>query len=615
MILKIIGNNTVYVYKDIDSTFFRTRSAGGMMYLQFDISVKHELYKYIQEETRLEYDNQRYIVKGINERTKAKISTITAELDLTGLDCEVFGDEKIVTKNFHYFCNKVLQNTGWTVIDDTLFAKRTTTDLTGKTPRKLLEEATNLTSYSACYSFDTLNKEIHCIKPYNNTTPTGTYFTDELNLSDVSFKGSSSGLITRLYPIGKDGLTIESVNNGKAFIEDFSYSSDVIAAEWRDERYTDAQSLYDDAVVKLAAAAVPERSYTCKIIDIAKANPAVYGDYLAIDLYDIVTLVDRNRRAKIDHRIVEIKEYPFDHTLDTVTLSSVAGRVIGKISTLESRITELDAQTLHDRTKISEIKQDLDSTVIHVAESWASSASETWFEQTAEGFYLSTSKMLGSSRWSTLLQQSYNDIKISWNNISDYIKLEQAQINIYNNANDATPLMSINRNGQSIFDSSGALLMLLGSYGQNFFWRGNVVGRVGSGYYGNQANSWGLSFDLSESSDFMAWRKYVGPPYHEYLIKWAYVSPNATLGDMNGGSAKDANDVYVGSLHAACPINLHNWNLLNAVFKDWNFDGGSFTGSKTFELPTSIRGDGTVATWRSITLTFKNGILQSANGW
>ena len=89
MILKIIGNNTVYVYKDIDRTFFRTRSAGGMMSLQFDISVKHELYKYIQEETRLEYDNQRYIVKGINERTKAKTSTITAELDLTGLSNKV----------------------------------------------------------------------------------------------------------------------------------------------------------------------------------------------------------------------------------------------------------------------------------------------------------------------------------------------------------------------------------------------------------------------------------------------------------------------------------------------------------------------------------------------
>ena len=494
MVLKIIGNNTVYVYKDIDRTFFRTRSAGGMMYLQFDISVKHKLYKYIQEETRLLYDGQRYIVKGINERTKAKTTTINAELDLTGLECEVFGDEKIETKPFRTFCNKILANTGWTVVDASLVSKRTTTDLTGKTPRKLLEEATNLTSYRACYRFETLSKEIHCIKPYNNTTPIGVYFTDELNLSDVSFKGSSSGLITRLYPFGKDGLTIESVNNGCKYIENFAYTNDVIADTWRDERYTNAQSLYDDAVAKLEAASYPDRSYTCKIIDLAKIHPEIYGDHLSFDLYDIVTLVDRNRQTRVDHRIVEIKEYPLDHTLDTVTLSSVAGRVIGKIQTLQSRLTELDAQTLHDRTKVNEIKQDLDTTVLHVSESWASNLQETWFTQTSEGLFLETTKMLGSTKWSTLLEQSYNAVRISWNNSSRFISFEPSgEMKIYD-----SPYAKAQENPKlrAMFDYEGVKYY----YGDN-----KKVGKIGTNAWHNNDNYRGLVFDLENDAGYMCW--------------------------------------------------------------------------------------------------------------
>ena len=469
MILKIIGNNTVYVYKDIDRTFFRTRSAGGMMYLQFDISVKHKLYKYIQEETRLEYDGQRYVVKGINERTKAKVSTINAELDLTGLENKVYTEKTFSTRSFHSLCIDILSGTGWTIVDDDLVPRRTTTEATDKTPRQILEQCTNATSYNTCYTFDSINKLIHVITPYNNTDSCGTYFSDELNLQEVTFKGSSSGLVTRLYPIGKDGLTITTVNNGKAYIDDFRYTTDIIARVWRDERYTNAQELKDDATVKLQAMARPERSYTCRILDLAKTKPEIYGSHLAFDLYDVVTLIDRNRQTRVDHRIVEIREYPMDHTLDTVTLSSIAGRVTGKLDTLESRLTELDAQVLHDRTKVNEIKQDLNATVLHVSESWASSLNESMFTQTADGLYLEVNKVVGDDRWSTLLQQSANDVKIAWNNISKYIQFEAGEIRIYDSAVAATQKL------RSKFNDAGI----------HFYRDDNYVGKIGTNYWGN----------------------------------------------------------------------------------------------------------------------------------
>lgn len=595
MVLKIFYNNEIFLYKDIDKTFFKTSSYGGMMYLQFDISPDHKLYKYIAEETELEYDGQRYVVKGINERKT--VTTINAELDLSGLDSKCYTTFSRTTESFYNVSRDILSGTGWTIVDAELVSKRTSLDLKDVTTREILEHCTNSTAYNTCYRFNSLERKIYCIKPQNNTTPTGTYFTDELNLTDMTFKGSSSGLVTKLYAFGKDGLDIASVNGGKRYIENHTYTDKVIVAIWRDDRYTDPQSLLDDAIVKLATLAVPERSYTAKVIDLAKANPGKYGNILAYDLYDIVTLIDRKRNTRINHRIVEVKEYPADSTLNTVTMSTVAGKVSGKISTLESRVTTLNAEQLHDRTKVNEIKQDLDSTVLHVSESWASSINESLFTQTSEGLYLEVDKVVGTNRWSTLLRQSATDIRIAWNNISKYIQFENAQMNIYNSLDKK--LLSLNSYGLDVYDSSGTKLMQLDSFGQNFYYQGNSIGTIGTGYYADNKNLKGLAFHLDYEAAYMTW-------------SWKESSSTDTYTMFLTYAAKAVGDLRKGALNVGCDMDLRGFNLHNAVLTDCNFNGGSISGTWSGNIVTSFRSDGTAATWKSFSLKFKNGILQSA---
>lgn len=595
MVLKIFYNNEVFLYKDIDNTFFRTRSYGGMMYLQFDISPFHALYKYIAEETELEYDGQRYLVKGINERKTA--TTVNAELDLSGLDSKGYTNFTRKTESFYNVSRDILDGTGWTIVDAELVSKRTSLDLKDVTTRDILEHCTNSTTYNTCYSFDTINKIIYCIKPQNNTTPTGTYFTDELNLTDMTFKGSSSGLVTKLYAFGKDGLDISSVNGGKRYIENHTYTDKVIVAIWRDDRYTDPQSLFDDAVVKLAALAVPERSYTAKVIDLAKLFPELYDEILNYDLYDVVTLIDRKRKTRINHRIVEVREYPADSTLNTVTMSTVAGKVSGKISTLESKVTTLNAEQLHDRTKVNEIKQDLDSTVLHVSESWASSVNESLFTQTANGLYLEVDKVVGTNRWSTLLRQSATDIRIAWNNISKYIQFENAEINIYNSSD--IKLMSLNAYGHDIYDSEGIKLMSLNSKGQEFFYKGKKVGYIGTGQYKDDPSKRDLSFNLENGSAFMDWCYRVNPTDTTYSLIFTY-------------AAQQIGSLEADQLHANRDLNLHNCYLRKAILKDWAFAGGSIIDTWSGYYATSVNEDGTASKLIPFSLTFKNGILQSA---
>lgn len=579
MVLKIFYNNDVKLFTDIDSTFCVTKSYGGMMSLQFDISPKHSLYKYFALDGEVEYNNQRYLIKSINERKT--VSTIVCELNLDDLRADMFTSFNRTTESFHNICNEILANTDWTVKNDTLVSKRCSFELTDVTPLDILNQCTNSTSYGNVYEYNTKQKTITLIKPENNTEPKGVYFTDELNLTDLNYKGSSSGLVTRLYAYGKDGLSIASVNNGCEYIENHTYTDKVISYVWRDERYTDPQSLLDDGVVKLANMAEPEQSYTCKVIDLAKAQPEIYKEILSYSLYDVVTLVDRNRNRKRNYRIVEIKEFPANPLLNTVSLSSIAAKLTGKLTTINNRITELNAQQLHDRTKVNEIRQDLDTTVLHVSESWASSVNESLITQTAEGLFLEVKNVVGTNRWSTLLRQSAEDVRIAWNNISDYIKFENSQLNIYN--------------------TSDKKLMSLNKYGQDFYYNDTAVGSIGTSAYLNDNNKRGLAFNLDTNSAYMTWGFMSSEDEDAYTMKFTY-------------AAQKLSDNYdENQLHAGCDMNLHNNYLHKAVLSDWGFKGGTISGTFTGYYVTAFNSDGTASSWREFSLTFEKGILQKAS--
>lgn len=592
MFLKVFYGEEIKVYRDIDSTFFRTRSEDGLMSLQFDISPDHELYKCFVLYGTVEYDGQRYLINGINERKT--VSTITCELDLTGLNYNVYPTYNKSTVSFASVCSEILKGTGWTIVDADLVSARRTLELTDVTTLDILDYCQNSTAYNTRYRFDTINKVIYCIKPYNNTEPTGTYFTDELNLSDMTYKGSTTSLVTRLYPYGKGNLSIASLNNGKNYIENHSYTDKVISAIWRDERYTNKQTLLDDAKAKLAVLAVPEQSYTAKVIDLAKTLPDTYGDVLAFDLYDVVTLIDRKRKTRINYRIVEIKEYPADATLNTVTLSTVPAKVTRKLQTLQNKVTALDAQTLHDHNKVNEIKQDLDTTVLHVSDSWASSLNSSVITQTAEGLFFEVNKVVGSDRWGTLLQQSADDIKIAWNKISNYIKFENAQLNVYNSQN--TKLMSLSSTGHDIFDNNGKKLMSLNSVGQAFYYKGTKVGYIGTGCYDSDTSKRDLSFNLDNGSAFMDWCYRMKSTDSSYTLIFTY-------------AAQKIGSLEANQLHTGCDLNLQNYYLHNAILNDWGFKGGSITDSFSGYYVTSFNSDGTAKTWRSFKMTFKSGIL------
>ena len=182
----------------------------------------------------------------------------------------------------------------------------------------------------------------------------------------------------------------------------------------------------------------------------------------------------------------------------------------------------------------------------------------------------------------TKITQNASSVCIAWNSLSQYIQLENAQLNIY----DAThKLISFNSGGEDIY------------------YKGTKVGKIGSGYWNDDSTKRGIAFHLENSgsnSAFMSWGYRNNAADTSYTTKWLYASKK-----LNSADADD-------NLHAGCDIDMHNYTMKKVTLKDWGFNGGSITDTFSGYYVTQFNSDGTAASWRSFSLTFKNGILQSS---
>ena len=149
----------------------------------------------------------------------------------------------------------------------------------------------------------------------------------------------------------------------------------MIAAVWRDERYTDPQSLKNDALEKLKKLAHPVRSYELDVADLAKIDPS-YKE-LAISLHDKVTLIDRRRRTRETHQVVAYRDYPDEPERNVITLSNVPTKIQGQIKETIQQVSDV---VIREKERVNEIKRDLDATSSRVAETYTKGETDAILE-------------------------------------------------------------------------------------------------------------------------------------------------------------------------------------------------------------------------------------------
>lgn len=268
----------------------------------------------IQNEYYIQTEDDEYVVKE-TPQTTGSFSQIVAVLNLEDLEKDMWQTFSVSDTTIDEAVRTVLTGTGWTIGECDVTKRRNA----GMIHVSTLEVIQNLCTAFMCEpAFDTINKKVSFYLKRGEDK--GVYFLPGLNLKKIQKKSTSYDYYTRIIPIGANNLNIESVNDGKNYLENYQYSDKVLTYIWKDESYTDAQALKEDAELKLEDLSKPEVSYQVDVRDLANQKKGY--SLLSYRLGDTVTLLDQETGTKEKQRIVKLTEYPQNPEKNTCELAN-----------------------------------------------------------------------------------------------------------------------------------------------------------------------------------------------------------------------------------------------------------------------------------------------------
>ncbi len=279
--------------------------------LYFTYMAKHHI---LSNEMYVRTKDDEYVIKEV-PGTTGSFPQIVAVLNLEELQKDMWQTFSVTDVTIDEAVRTVLAGTGWTIGECNVTKRRNA----GMMNVSSLDVIKNLCKAFMCEPvFDTINKKVSFYVQRGEDK--GVYFMSGLNLKKLQKKSTSYDYYTRIIPIGSNGLTIESVNDGKNYLENYQYSNKELTYIWKDESYTDAQALKDDAELKLNDLSKPVLSYSAEVSDLAKQKTE-YA-ILSYGIGDNVTLIDRETGTRDKQRIVKLVEYPQNPEKNTCELAN-----------------------------------------------------------------------------------------------------------------------------------------------------------------------------------------------------------------------------------------------------------------------------------------------------
>ena len=346
--------------------------------LSFEYPANGKIADILKEEYYIRTKTDEFVLKAVEKGEK--FNKYTAVLNVEELEGMPFpygfeSQEQTIRACLEF----AFEGTGWTVRTCTVTKKRTINEEGSVTAWDVLQKC--LSTYRCECVIDSLNKAIDIYEQVGSDK--GCYFIEGLNLRKLTPKSDTYEFYTRIYPIGKDGITPEWLL-GHDYIDNFQYSSKIKAFTWKDERYTNTTSLIEDATAKLEEASRPYKAFTAEVADLAKASEK-HREILSFGIGDMVTLVSKKMRTKEKQRIVKIVEYPETPEKNTVEISN-ARKTFAQIQQEETESAKEEAISISNKTtkkvlenystteeietKITASKEEVEMGVMHTLESY-----------------------------------------------------------------------------------------------------------------------------------------------------------------------------------------------------------------------------------------------------
>lgn len=296
------------------SLAIKKKLASGDKELSFQYPRSGPAAGYLQNECYIATQEDEFVLKEIGGGKEWR--KYTAVLNLEELKGKSFESFETVEKTVRECLGQALSGTGWRIGICNVGKRRTIRKENTCDVLAVIDQC--IKTYKVEVEYRSREKVMDIYERIGSDR--GTYFMESVNLrKPPSFSASTNGLYTQIRPIGKDGLHINV--DGKDYIENHSFSPKNIMLTWKDERYTVAESLAEDAALKLEEICRPSITYEVDVIDLAKTSEE-YRDILQYGLGDTVTLVSKTDGIKEKMRITFITEYPEAPENNTCQLST-----------------------------------------------------------------------------------------------------------------------------------------------------------------------------------------------------------------------------------------------------------------------------------------------------
>lgn len=619
-----------------DSSWHISHDYNGYDTLEFEVQDSYKYASWLLERAKVDSVNTRsgttaFIIRNVDRH--GGFITVSCDIDVSAWQRTVFETYRKTGVTLANVLDDI-KPSDWSYVGAAAVTDRLTIEeqggqaFQGATPLDILQKAAEL--FDVVFNFDNVNNTLLVITK-TNLVSSGQFFTDELNLKSVGFVGNSSSFATRLYAYGKrddDGknpVTFASINGGKPYVDDNTYSSEIVSVGWSDERYTVKEDLLRDAKKKLKELAKPKRSYECEI--------AYFGEGLW--MYKVVTLVDRYAQTKQQHQVVGWDEYG-DSTLDKVTLSSYAIKLGDIFDEIGHTITSV---SIAANDKIEAAKTSIAKDVqaaIEKATSQITGNSGGYFKwmYDAEGrpielLNLGDSKDINTARrvwrWNAA---GLGHSNTGYNGAYDLALMRDGSINAsvittgimqanlikagvlsdkYNNnkwdleSGELTTRKGF-IGGLTISDSSVYNKVFKLHSGGVTFMRGADVGTIGTNYIRGFPNYLGLIFQLDPLGAYMSWATRPSVSDDTYYMKWTYFDEElrTSTGTINADT-----------LSAGCSIDGGNWPAKHLLLDSSSSGAVSgITSSFRFVQILQMQSDGRAANWAGDAyMSFQRGFL------
>lgn len=301
-----------------------TSEINGIDTLEFKLPFKDSKREYVENEKQVRIVSDTYRIRTVtddkDESGKA-ITSVYAEAAFYDLSFSAKKEENTFTADTADVpMAYALQGTEWEVGVVNVSTRRTWTS-TEDNALSILRHVQNI--HGGDLIFDNANKLVNLLT--FSGTDSGALFCYRKNMKSIQRVIDTTSLITRLYAVGADGMTFANINDGKPYVEDFTYTSEIRIKTLDCSNFTNPYQMLEFANMRLADYAAPRISYVLKAMDLTVLTGY---EHEAWNLGDTVMVVDEDLDLSIKTRIVR-REYNLQEPWNTVLELSTTLRELG----------------------------------------------------------------------------------------------------------------------------------------------------------------------------------------------------------------------------------------------------------------------------------------------